>query len=347
MCTDRKHTPDNNQIMKIYNREMHKLNGLKRTEIRSSVLSVVTMFAFVVMMLLYTSCNSKDTEDSMQTGYDVSTDVAVNGFKLKADSRILSGLDSVFFSIDLEQGLIYNADSLPKGTPLRGLIPVISYNSEVSSAKITMTGGKYHDGVIDYKKNPTDSVDFSGRVVLTLVAQDGETTRDYLLKVNVHKMEPDSLWWDEMAVAALPSRFAATPRVQRTVQLENRAVTLLQEADGTYTLSTTSDVAAADWNKTALSFEFEPDVRSLSAATDKLYILSEDGLLYSSTDGLQWQNTGMTGWNNIIGVYENRLLGMRLGSGNYTFAEYPVGGIDGESVPADFPVEASHRILLL
>jgi len=306
--------------------------GNIRTVTLSALCGVLT-----ILLLSVTSCNSKEEGDNDKTGYEVSTDVAVTGFKLKADNRILPGLDSVFFSIDLHQGLIYNADSLPKGTTLRGLIPVITYNAGVSAATITMTGGHYFEKTINYKKNPTDSVDFSGRVVLTLVAQDGVTTRNYQLKVNVHKMEPDSLWWDEMAVAKLPSRLAANPQAQRTVSYKGNALSLLQESDGTYTVSQTDDLASAEWQKQPVSFSFVPDVRSMCAAEDKLYMLSVQGDLYSSADGIDWQPTGVGGWQSIIGAYADRLIGLKTLSGADVFAEYPSGGLDGQNIPAGFP----------
>lgn len=46
----------------------------------------------------------------------------VKGFNLKADAKVLSALDSVFFSIDLVNAQIFNADSLPYGTRVNKLV---------------------------------------------------------------------------------------------------------------------------------------------------------------------------------------------------------------------------------
>ena len=127
----------------------------------------------IATTLITSACNSNSSDDP----YAISSDVTVLGFSLKKDISILSGIDSVFFSIDLQKGLIFNADSLPKGTDITRLIPIISYPSTVMSATITMSDGSYKTGSIDYKNNPSDSIDFSGKVILTLIAQDGFSTK--------------------------------------------------------------------------------------------------------------------------------------------------------------------------
>ena len=59
------------------------------------------------------SCNSSDDN---YNEYVASQSVQVSGFRLASNDSVLANLDSVFFSIDLDRGLIYNADSLPVGT---------------------------------------------------------------------------------------------------------------------------------------------------------------------------------------------------------------------------------------
>ncbi|WP_302265615.1 DUF6242 domain-containing protein, partial [uncultured Duncaniella sp.] len=47
---------------------------------------------------------------------------SISSFSLSKDDSVLRALDSVFFSIDLINAEIYNADSLPKGTDIRKLV---------------------------------------------------------------------------------------------------------------------------------------------------------------------------------------------------------------------------------
>ena len=168
---------------------------------------------FSLLIGTLASCNKKtETEEEI---YMPASSVAVTGFSLKSKSGTAVKLDSVFFSIDLTQGVIFNADSLPVGTDVTKLVPVISYVSSASAVTLTQSGGRY-EGEIDYKTNPSDSVDFSGKVVLKITAEDKTTSRSYNIKVNVHKVEPDSLMWTDLAFKPMESRLPS-PKQQRTV----------------------------------------------------------------------------------------------------------------------------------
>lgn len=284
-------------------------------------------------------CNTK--VDNTDPYYVLSTNVGVTDFTLKADTKVMAKLDSVFFSIDLERCVIFNADSLPKGTDITGLIPVITYPESVSKAEIVQTGGK-RDGTIDYIKNPSDSVDFTGNVTLNLTAQDGTTTRSYKLKVNVHQEVPDSIIWNQVAISTLPSR-NPSPRVQKTVMFKGAPACLLEEADGSFTLSTNTDIFNKTWEKKALNLPFTPNVRTFTGSSTSLFMLSESGELFTSADGVQWSSTGKA-WLNIIGDYQGRLLGLRMADGKLTHTEYP----EGVEAPAEagFPVEGYSNFVI-
>lgn len=280
------------------------------------------------------SCNKKtETEEEI---YMPASSVAVTAFSLKSKSGSKVKLDSVFFSIDLNKGVIFNADSLPVGTDVTKLVPVISYSSSASAVTLTQTGGKY-TGEIDYKTNPTDSVDFSGKVVLKITAEDKTTTRSYDIKVNVHEMEPDSLMWDRLAVVPMPSRLGS-PRQQKTVEYKERPYTLILEADGSYTLAVATDILAGEWDRQTLSLDFEPDIRTLNATSDSLYLLDTAGMLHTSADGMAWESTGAK-WINTIGAYNDVMLGIRSEGDKilHTFWPLDAGYAEGP-VDCDFPV---------
>lgn len=281
-----------------------------------------------------TSCNKK--AESTEETYVPTSSVAVTSFSLKSKKGTKVQLDSVFFSIDLNRGVIFNADSLPVGTDITKLVPVISYVSSASAVTLTQSGGT-KEGEIDYKTNPNDTVDFSGSVVLKITAEDTSTTRSYNIKVNVHKVEPDSLVWDQLAVTPMPSRLA-TPEAQKTVKYQDTSYTLIKEADASYTLAVAKDLLAGTWEKKELSLDFEPDVRTMRATSNRLYVMDMAGGLHYSADGLAWENTGSV-WANIIGAYDDTMLGIRSEGGKLVFTCWPAEAGYAESpVPADFPV---------
>ena len=279
------------------------------------------------------SCNKKsETEEEI---YMPASSVAVTNFSLKSKNGSKLKLDSVFFSIDLNHGVIFNADSLPVGTDITRLVPVISYTQSASAVTLTQSGGK-HTGEIDYKTNPTDSVDFSGRVVLKITAEDKTTSREYAIKVNVHKVEPDSLVWGDLAVAKLPSR-NADPKQQKTVGYKDTSYSLIQEADDSYTLAVASDLIAGEWDKLTPAFSFEPAVRTFNATSDLLYVLDTAGTLYTSADGLTWESTGCT-WVNTIGAYGDVMLGIRSEGGVLKHTSWPEK-YEEATLSSDFPVD--------
>ena len=306
--------------------------------LKNSLLSGLILSAWIGLLIgSLSSCNKKtETEEEI---YMPASSVAVTKFSIKArtDSAYKHlKLDSVFFSIDLNRGVIFNADSLPVGTDVTKLVPVISYTSSASAVTLTQSGGKY-TGEIDYKSNPSDSVDFSGKVVLKITAEDKTTTRSYDIKVNVHKVNPDSLVWDQLAVTPMPSR-QRNPKSQKTVMFKNTSYSLIKEADDSYTMAIATDLISGVWDKQALSLDFEPDVRSLNATSDNMYVLDATGVLYTSADGVAWNNTG-TVWANIIGAYGDTMLGIRNEGGILMHTFWPAdAGYDEVPVSDDFPI---------
>lgn len=287
------------------------------------------------------SCNEHD--DTSSESYLHPANLAVTSFKLKYDSKVL-GLDSAYFSIDLEHGVIFNADSLRKGTPINKVVANITYGSAVTSAKIMMSGGSTRTGEIDYMANPTDSIDFTGNVQLVL-GDDSQNTVTYRLKVNVHQQVADTLVWGETALTTLPSRLGH-PKEQKTVKLGDRAVSLIMESDGSYTLASSSDLMAARWTKQAMTFPFTPEIASLVSSTSSLWILDRDGKLYRSADGSDWSDTGET-WTSTIGGYTESVVGLKMTDGALTFAQYPLTELNEKTIPADFPVEGCSNFVTL
>ncbi len=286
--------------------------------------------------LALASCNSKSDDDSTSI-YMPSSSVAVTSFTLKSDEKVTSHLDSVFFSIDLNAGVIANPDSLPKGSRINKLVPVISYPASVTAATITMTGGETRQGEVNYRTNPSDSIDFTGRVVLRLVAEDGKTSREYLLKVNVHNSDPDTLAWTRLSATHLPSRLAS-PRQASTVRYKGNALCLLEESDGSLTLATSAEPAMGNWSMARATLPADAMINTLTATDNALYLLDSRGGLFSSADGMVWSDTGAV-WTSITGGYGDLLLGIRNDVSGLLHTSWPrVSDIDEIPVSSAFPM---------
>lgn len=268
--------------------------------------------------LSFVACN-EDSEDSVEK----TSNVMVTSFSLAENNDVLVNLDSVFFTIDLVNAKIFNADSLPYGTNVSSLVVNIgTTGSSVAQLFVPNSDPKQDDQVIDYLANPSEAVNFSnGAVRFHIVATDGTTQRDYSISVNVHKIKPDSLFWDELAKHKLPTN-NGNPKVQKTVKFKDMAV-CISGNNSEYCFATNKiPTNATTWVPQDLSLSFSPNINSLNATDDALFMLDNEGNLYTSVDGLNWDSCG-TKWHHIYGGYGNTLLGVKLIDGSFYHVTYP------------------------
>lgn len=304
--------------------------------------------AFFLIILLATfvvsavSCNSKTEDDENEIAVTPAI-VAVKNFKLQANDTILNHLDSVFFSIDLTTGVIFNADSLPKGTDVRRLIPVITFANTMSKAELTFLKDNSTDTTTNYLTNPTDSIDFTHPVKLNVTAQDGLNSFTYTIKVNVHKQVPDTIVWDRLATSTLPSRLP-DPLMQRTVYRDGTAYCLIEENDYTYTLSICTDLNKGEWIKMEFDPEMFPNVATFTVTPSCFYLLNANDQLCYSADLESWTNTGLT-WVSIIGGYSDTILGIRNDGSKFVHSQYPeYPGFEETELEEGFPLFNSSEL---
>lgn len=281
----------------------------------------------------FTACNSS-SDDLLNTQLPSST--MVKSFSLSEDTKVLDNLDKVFFSIDLNTANIFNADSLPYGTDVHALVPVITTGG-VSALEIHVPRPNQSDTIHNYLENPTDSIDFSnGPVTLHLKSIDETASMTYTVSVNVHKVKSDSLAWGNAAYSKLPTSFSAVTE-QHTVRHNGKAYCLT--SDGTdYCMAISDNPATEQWQLHDVTFGFLPNIESLRSTSEALYILSIDGQLYKSVDdGKTWSDTGAK-YDYLIGGFGENLIGtVKEGS------QWNIVSTAGKSwaAPADFPVSGT------
>lgn len=282
------------------------------------------------------SCN-KDSDNGVITSS--SSTVVVSSFSLSKDEKVLTGLDSVFFSIDLTSAQVFNADSLPYGTDVSRLVPKIGVEG-CSVAELHFSRANKPDTVVNYLTNPADSIDFSaGTVKLHLASANLEAERDYYISVNVHKMKPDSLYWNRTARRNLPTSIGIPGR-QKTVVYKNHTV-CLTAAGTNYCIATSSNPGDDNWTTQGVNFPFTPAVETLSATSDALYITDSDGKLYRSADGVSWTDCAVT-LHYIYGGYGDKLLAVERRGAAYYHVTYPA--TTATAVPEGCPIEGTSQI---
>lgn len=297
------------------------------------IYALLTAFA----LLASVSCNSSDDAKDGEP-ISISANTLVSNFRLQKDDSIMALLDSVKFTVDVNRQVIYNADSLPKGTKITRLLADITFAASTSTGEIAISNATtMQDTTFAYTASSSDSIDFTGKVYLTVNAADGISTKRYELKVNVHQVESDSLYWDQLARRNLPANSMEVDD-QKTVQ-QGSKIYCLAQSHGNFTLSVTEDPGAKSaWTVQSVDFGFTPDVSSLCATDDAFYILSTDKGLYRSEDGLSWTATGRP-FHSLIAGYGSKLLTVSSENGVYYTETYTPAGTEAKTaIEKDFPV---------
>ena len=298
---------------------------------------LLTMVVLLSSLPSLTSCN-KDNDDDEEFTYSTSTQTTlVKGFALQADAEVLASLDSVYFTIDYDRGLIYNADSLPVGTDVSALKVTLSFLNTVSSAVFTITDATVQaDTTIEYTSSMSTKLDFTGKTVLRVTSADESQAKDYEGKVRVHKVNPDMLVWPMEWRRDLPG-YSSTAIGHKAVQLGDTYRIMVYDGVECQMLTAYSPNQGT-WSKQSVSLPFVPQVQTLTATTDALFILATDGTLYTSPDGMEWTSCGVT-WHSLLGAYGDCVLGIVAGADGFYHDEYPHStDFTATRVESGFPV---------
>lgn len=291
-------------------------------------------FRYLIIVLatigLFAACKPNDKEAPA-----LSDSVRISAFSLVSDTTTLHNLDKVFFTIDLENGLIYNADSLPVGTPINKLVISLS-TDDASAVNITSV-----DSTFSYLTYKTKPINFTQPVNVEVISRSKNYTKNYTIKVNVHKTDPDRLFWGGVQYASLPG--SGKLNQQRTVRY-NELLHCFMERDNQFFMATTSH-PSQEWQITPLQLSFTPQFSTLCTAENQLFVLDENNTLYTSVDGIEWTSTQTT-FSTIIGSLNNTLLAITQEGNNYYHDLYPrPQGYTPQPVAADFPISGHSDIL--
>lgn len=296
------------------------------------------------LLSLLASCNDKNDDNEVYS-YSTSTETTlVKAFGLQADNNVLASLDSVHFTVDYDNGLIYNADSLPVGTDISELKVTVEFQNTVNSAIFIISGATVQaDTTINYTTSMTKSIDFTGKTILKVTSADQTRVKDYEVKVLVHKHNPDSLVWNESWRRDLPG-YRHSAIGHKAVQ-QGDVYRIMVYNGVECNIWTAQSIDQATWEKQTVMLPFVPQVPSLTATDDALYVLADDGTLYTSADGLSWTSCGVN-WYSLLGSYEGRVLGIISNDGTYYHDEYPRGeGFTANVVEEGFPVSHSSGMI--
>lgn len=307
-------------------------------------ISKCLLFSILGVFLFCFGCGNKDNE-YYYTSYN---NTMVKSFSLVSDENILPNLDKIFFTIDLDKALIYNADSLPYGTDISGLAMKATFNNASSVLVYYESGGTTQR--YNYLYDATTKIDFTesenGGVKMNVVAADGYSMREYMIKVNVHKVVADTLYWQKLETNSLPSATTGSQSA-KCIKIDDRYCLFYENAAGESKMVSSTDMNT--WsNETDIATTYPMDWRSLVLAGNTLFASSKNGYLYSCNDFSTFTftespflNKYTDVINSVIGALDNKLLVIATGNDGvlrHITIDISDGSYTKSVLPENFPV---------
>lgn len=273
----------------------------------------------VVTVILAASCMSDDSsgsDDSVKSNRCSVSSVKFNTMRRLVTVKASDGVtDSTYystfttsqwiFSIDHRNLTIENRDSLPYGTDLSKCVMTLNYTGAIA----------YYRASDAWEDDPwnsysaTDSVDLRKPLHIRVLATDN-TERRYVLRVNVHTMNGDSLRW--VKVGTEPVINGDYP--MKALGWEDKMTVMANDGNAVLWLTHAAS-NLGEWTSQVTDLPLNTDVSSLSCNTGggRLYVNTTDGALYSSADGVAWSLLYQQDGLRLAGLSENKIYIMAAG----------------------------------
>lgn len=241
---------------------------------------------FVIVPFLISSCGSE--EDVADDDYCYIWEVSLGSLRrevnmletLGKDTTIATSYTGTNYPMTINQRtlMIENMDSLLYGTQLRSVLVNISY----AGSKLMYFTKIGADSIwLDY--NSTDSMDLRNPLKLMLIANNGLSSRLYTLKLNVHSVEGDSLYWKK-AGDAVPQLQGMSQHCAIIVQ---GCLAVLGKTANT--ISLVERTSEGVWNDSPTNLSFNADLQTVVKKGDSFFVSTAEGDIYTTEDGRNWQ----------------------------------------------------------
>ena len=232
-------------------------------------------------------------------------------------------------TIDQLNNEIYNIDSLAYGSDISAVTSTV-----VSTGTLFYC---YADNTDEsYLWSSYDSIDFTRRLLFTVVSTDGTYTRKYNVKVNVRTVFPDSLIWSDSDDTGFP--------VLTDMSVLERSDTIFcfgKDASGAASV-TYRKVVNENWNgaNQINGFSAADWKQGVTLCAGRFYTVS-DGTLYGSTDGINWSSVKTGVKNLFVSLNDDGLLWAVSGDNEIIRTSDMTEWVTVQSVPEGFPCSST------
>lgn len=280
---------------------------------------IILFWGMLFVLFMATSCLDKGGT----TSTIISEEAVITNFYLYNDS--IEGISDYDFIIDEDSHLIYNYDSIAYGTRIDSLGFVITPRFSAI----------YINDSIDYYAVNEIFLDFSKEVKFTVVAADEKTSADYHVKVNIHKVDPDTFIWQGVNSEVFAGKAESAKAVCFGEKLIYFAI-----VEGN--LLVYESVDGANWDAitpVGLNVDLAKLDLNYLVGTEDFIGVCVEGKMYKSVDAVEWVLV------ETIGVEVERLL-FALGDVFYGVTkENNVARLEGlewkilGKLPTEFPIK--------
>lgn len=228
------------------------------------------------------------------------------------------------FVIDQNKGLIYNVDSLPKGTDITRVVPEISADGYVFI--VAETDSIWEEG---------DSLDFTKPIQFKVMSMKGSYGRTYTATVNVHQQDPNLMSWE-----SFEGNFSKEIKRQKAVYF-NQQILVFAEQENQVAVTIANQDNAREWTDLqAIDIPAKADYSSVIVWGESLYILA-DNELYLSANGLHWTKVEteqkLSGLTASISIgNEKKIIGVTTDN-VYAESKDGITWLTYATMPTDFP----------
>ena len=232
---------------------------------------------------LCTSCFNDDDEEIVTYPFAALTSFSIGSFKVYTPGTTIEGKDTTYtkivsgsfypFIIDQKRREVYNPDSLPMGADVTKLTTGVACDGLAYF---------YTDSTDTYEAvSSADSFDLSKPRQLFVASTSGTNIQSYTVRVNVHTLDPEKMYWQQ-----LPGVPLAAP--QRAIIADDGMLLFGLNAEGARVMVTlpldNAEAAQAPSEISVAGIELS----AIQQFAGSLYANDGSGALYSSTDGINW-----------------------------------------------------------
>lgn len=324
------------------------------------LLAIAGLFA---MTFVVTSClNSKNdyeySSDDLITAFELDT---IYGVKYKFTINQLAG-EVVKDGVTIKIGEIFNEDSVAFSADTiinKILIKKITTNGLLTAGN----GALSADTLFSYAKDSLNLLNTVNKpLVLRVRSYDGQSIREYHIKVRIHKSDPDSLVWGGMEQKAQTESFSggnvlANQETKAVVQ--GKSILLFSSHSDMYSSNVNDGVNWAYTN--TVNLPEGVNLASILNFKGNLYAATGSGDVYKSLNGVSWDKipsvivdetnsetasavTLITTFSNDDNTTDLYMAGIIKQGDDYRFATAVLdaqGGLlwtKGGKVPEEFPL---------